>query len=156
MLRLMAFAAAAALVSTAARAGDAAPAPAMFWSGLYAGIQGTGVSGDANVDIPLYPVNFDLATEGLGAGAFAGFNAQFNQLVIGLEGDGTWLVDANGSAPTGGLGGTERYDVGQKWEASARGRIGVAFDNIGFADRIQFFGTGGAAFTGLQTAYTPA
>lgn len=157
MLRLLASAAAVALVSTAAAAADPpmAPTPAsVSWNGVYAGVHGAGVSGHADVDIPLYPSSFDLDSEGWGVGGFAGFNLQIKQLVIGFEGDGTWL-DVDGDAPSGGLGGAELYNVDQKWEGSARSRIGVAFDSIGFLDSIQFFGTGGAAFTELQTSYTP-
>jgi outer membrane immunogenic protein len=152
---LLASATLATLASTAALSADLAIAPVTSWSGLYAGINGAGVWGDAEVNIPLYPANFDLDTDGFGAGGFAGFNVQINRLVVGIEGDGTWM-DVDGNAPTGGLGGAERYNVDQDWEGSVRGRIGVAFDNIGFADSIQVFGTGGGAFTELQTSYTPA
>ena len=66
MLRLLA-SIAAALVSTIAFAADLAPAsaPGISWSGVYAGINGVGVAGDADVSIPLYPANFDLDTNGL-------------------------------------------------------------------------------------------
>ena len=156
MLRLLSCTAVA-LVSTTAMAADLVVAPTSVsapWGGLYAGFHAAGIWGDANVDIPLYPSNFDLDTEGWGVGGFAGFNLQFRQLVVGIEGDGTWL-DADGSAPSGGLGGAELYNVDQEWEGSARSRIGIAFDGIGVLDSIQFFGTGGVAFTELQTSYSP-
>jgi outer membrane immunogenic protein len=123
-----------------------AVAPIYNWSGIYLGVNGGygfgtvnatggGLSGSAN------------ANGGL-AGGTLGANYQIGQFVIGVEGDGDWADFGNGGV-CAGCTGTDN------WLATARGRVGFAWD------RVLLFGTGGGAFTealgtgsGTQTGWT--
>ena len=72
--------------------------------------------------------------------------------MFGLEGDADWqrlrqTRTARGAPPIPFLVG-DTFDLRSDWQASARGRIGYAFD------RWMFYATGGAAFTDLQVANT--
>lgn len=102
------------------------PGPAIDtrdWGGFYVGAYGgynwvtAGVSGSADVD-----------AEGLKGGAYTGFNHQFsNDVVLGVEAIGG-LGDISDTA-----GGTT---IDQEWDASVRGRMGLAFEQsmlYGFA-----------------------
>ena len=81
------------------------------WTGFYGGLNAGGASG------------------GVTGGGQAGTNWQFGRAVIGVEGD------------FGRKGGSS-LDPGQagSWEGSARGRAGIA------SDQLLIYGTGGAAF----------
>lgn len=139
---LLGFVATAALIASPALAADLArpaavpyykaPAPAVVpstWAGFYLGIEGgygwgrteqtdsTGFSsGRYNVSGPLI-------------GGTLGYNWQVNNVVFGLEGDGSW-ADIKGS--TSGGGGCFGLDCSAKLEAlgTVRGRLGLAFNNF--------------------------
>jgi outer membrane immunogenic protein len=114
-------------------------APAFSWTGCYLGAQGGYSWGNTGYDlnIPATPNSgFDFKLRGGVAGGHVGCNYQFNNFVIGIEGDAEW----NGlSGNDGGRGGTIDTLKG-KWDASIRGRFGFA------VDRVLFYGTAGIAW----------
>jgi outer membrane immunogenic protein len=122
---------------TAARAADmplkAPPlplAPAWSWGGLYIGIEGGGGWGHAeDTDSTGFDSGRFNVSGGL-IGGTIGYNWQFNQFVLGLEGDGSW-ADINGSttgtvAAIGTCGGAPP-NCNSKLDAlgTIRGRIGI-------------------------------
>jgi outer membrane immunogenic protein len=128
MLRLAVSASALALLSGAAAAADLPtmvpppPAPmlsttplAYNWSGFYIGAHGGWAFGS------------DAFDDGAVVGGQIGFNWQFNNFVLGVEGDGSW-------ADVGGADSLE----------TIRLRGGMAFD------RFLAYGTGGGAFQDFE------
>jgi outer membrane immunogenic protein len=132
------------------------PPPLFTWTGLYVGGQigfawGSGNFNDSGFD----PVTGTFITGTLGStpngvigGAHLGYQYQFNQLVLGIEGsvDGTSLTNtavANFPVAFGGsaLSAQTSADV----QGSIRGKIGLALD------RVLIYGTGGVAFGGFDT-----
>jgi outer membrane immunogenic protein len=74
-----------------------------------------------------------FSTNGIVAGGTIGGNYQTGAFVFGVEGDFDWdNIKGNPSACVG-------CQVSSTWFATARGRVGVAWD------RVLFYGTGGAA-----------
>lgn len=134
---------AAIVVSGPAFAADLAPAPiepqpvvmplAYDWTGFYVGAQVGYAWGSLDTDAAFLP---DPDTDGVVGGAHIGYNAQFNQIVVGLEGD----IEASG------MGGDERIgdftvNADNNWQGSVRARLGYAFDNV------LPYVTGGVAFS---------
>ncbi len=127
------------------------------WTGFYAGGQiGYSWGSDRMKELltagrqPL-GVEFDYHPASATAGVHAGFNYQIGAIVLGVEGDVEWLNARGGfNDPSrvrspfdpGGLVRSQR-----DWQASARARIGYAFD------RFMIYGSGGAAFTNFDYAY---
>jgi outer membrane immunogenic protein len=146
-----------ALASMAALMGTAAaadlpprPAPAPYykapvavpvynWTGFYIGINGGGGFGRSTWDTT---GSFDISG-GL-VGGTVGYNYQFGQGVVGIEGDIDW-ADINGTTNTFCGFGCKTSD---HWLSTVRGRLGYA------ADRFMPFVTGGAAFGDIR-ASTP-
>ena len=121
---------------------EPAPAPmaastqAFSWTGPYVGaLVGYGwSSSDANSRDAFGSINGD----GFKGGLYAGYNFDLgNQWVVGAEIDAN-LDDVSGS---NGIGG-----VRQKWDGTARARVGYAFD------RYLAYGTGGAALSGAKAS----
>ena len=108
------------------------------WTGFYIGINGGGGFGRSNVAAPFTTGSFD--TSGGVVGGTVGYNYQMGQTVFGLEADGDWS-NIRGSAPCGALSCETKND----WLATARGRVGYAFD------RFLPYVTGGAAFGDIKT-----
>jgi outer membrane immunogenic protein len=116
-----------------------APA-AQTWAGMYVGIHGgwnwaeTGAEG-------VFP---ESDMEGFVIGGQVGYNWQMNNIVFGIEADGSYVDNDDdgdfGTAP----GGIFAVGVEQNYLASVRGRLGFGFD------KFLVYGTGGAAFTGLD------
>jgi len=91
---------------------------------------------------------FTLNPQGLIGGAHVGYNLQFGQWVVGLEGsvDGTTLsetVFAGGVCPLFCGNITTRSGI----QGSIRARAGIAFD------RVLIYATGGGAFAGIKNFY---
>ena len=146
-----------ALASMAALMGTAAaadlpprPAPAPYykapvavpvynWTGFYIGINGGGGFGRSAWDST---GNFNISG-GL-VGGTVGYNYQFGQGVVGLEGDIDW-ANINGTTNTACPFGCKTSD---HWLSTVRGRLGYA------ADRFMPYVTGGAAFGDIR-ASTP-
>jgi outer membrane immunogenic protein len=117
------------------------PVPVFTWSGIYLGVNGGYAFGTSDWSTPgLTTGNFN--TSGYLVGGTLGGNYQWNQFVLGIEGDGDWTT-LTGTTFTNCVGGcTTKSD----WLATVRGRVGYAFD------RILIYGTGGGAFGNLQAA----
>jgi outer membrane immunogenic protein len=117
------------------------------WTGFYIGISGGGSLGQST--------HIDRAT-GLGdtigynvkgglVGGTLGYNWQMGPLVVGLEGDISW-VGEYGSHIDDGLAGDLAFQSFTKetWLGTARGRLGYAVNNL------LFYGTGGFAAAGVE------
>ncbi len=146
-----------ALVSLAALTGTAAaadlpprPAPAPYykapvalpvynWTGFYIGINGGGGFGRSQWDS-----TGGFNTSGGLVGGTVGYNYQFGQGVVGIEGDIDW-ANINGTTNNACPFGCKTND---NWLSTVRGRLGYA------ADRFMPFVTGGAAFGDIH-ASTP-
>src|SRR2546423_927938 len=95
--------------------------PIYTWTGFYLGINGGGGWGRSQWDAL---DTFDLS--GGVIGGTVGYNWQFGQAVIGAEGDIDWS-GIKGTSTVLCLGGCETRN---KWLATARGRLGFAFDRF--------------------------
>lgn len=105
------------------------------WTGFYAGING----GWASNSIASDPGNIQPDGDGFAIGGHIGFNYEFaNRVVVGVEGDGDYL-SLKESAPCGNPIWT--CSTKQDWQATIRGRVGVAFG------RFLPYATGGVAFS---------
>jgi outer membrane immunogenic protein len=109
------------------------------WTGFYIGINGGGGFGRSQWDST---GSFDVSG-GL-VGGTVGYNYQFGQAVVGVEGDIDW-ADINGTTNSACPFGCKTTDT---WLSTVRGRLGYA------ADRFMPFVTGGAAFGDVR-ASTP-
>ena len=109
------------------------------WTGFYIGINGGGGFGRSQWDS-----TGSFNTSGGLVGGTVGYNYQFGQGVVGLEGDIDW-ADINGTTNTFCAFGCKTSD---HWLSTVRGRLGYA------ADRFMPFVTGGAAFGDIR-ASTP-
>jgi len=137
-------------------------AAAYNWTGCYIGgnVGGKWVRTSGSVDIagtavpgPLgAPASIPFAaadTSTLIAGGQVGCNYQAagSNWVFGLEGDADWQRWSRTStlvAPvTPPFVAGDIFDIRSRWQASARGRIGYAWD------RLMIYATGGAAFTNV-------
>jgi outer membrane immunogenic protein len=101
------------------------------WTGFYAGISGGYGWGSSDWDSPL----ISLSPKGGLIGGTVGYNWQSGAIVYGLEGDMSYSMIKDSVDCVAGP-----CEVDNKWLATARGRIGYAFD------RWLPFLTGGAAF----------
>jgi len=117
------------------------------WTGFYAGAHagyGWGSQHD-NLSVPTGGGAPDDSFNANGAvgGLHAGYNAQIDSIVFGLEAD----IDLSGisgsthASVVGAEGSTiSRLSLSSSWQGSVRARIGYAFD------RLLIYGTGGVAF----------
>ena len=128
------------------------------WSGCYIGGNAGGkwasttdsVNIGATAGTPSTTVNFDrsTATTFVGGGQIGcNYQAAGSSWVFGVEGDADWhrwsTSRTLGTTAAPFVAG-DIFDVRSDWQASARGRIGYAFD------RTLFYVTGGAAFTNVK------
>ena len=107
------------------------------WTGFYIGINGGGGFGSSNWDS-----TGSRNVSGGVIGGTAGYNYQFGQAVVGIEGDIDWSGingTTNNSCPPG-------CKTSNSWLATVRGRLGYA------ADRFMPFVTGGAAFGNVRAS----
>lgn len=130
------------------------PAAAFDWSGLHADfIAGFAIdNNDANYSysgipsnvLPLLPTGADLNGNGGSVGGALGYDAQFSGIVVGVEGDFSWMnVDDQGRSVVQDTGlPTLKFktDYQLDWLSTVRGRVGVPFK------RLLVYGTGGVAF----------
>jgi outer membrane immunogenic protein len=141
-----------------------AAVPIFTWTGFYVGAQAGYAWGDNNnafgfnngsvVTIGGTPylvggLNNGDNNDGFVVGGHVGYNAQFGQFVVGVEGDLEWADlggNDNSFALTNLAGQTVVINsgLGLDWQGSIRARIGYAFD------RVLVYGTGGFAFAGLN------
>ena len=144
-----------------------APVPTFDWTGFHAGISGGyGFNADdpsysfTNVPpdvIPLLPKSANLDADGGLVGGTLGFDKQFGQVVLGIEGDWSWtgfgenaIHNVAGDPNIGFPDIKFRTDYEMDWLSTVRGRLGVAFD------RWLLYGTAGVAFAkvSLDTSVT--
>jgi len=148
--------------------------PALTWSGIYLGAHvGYGWS-DFQFNNPSVTINSPVAlpfgssvtvplerkfdaNNFLGGGQ-VGANAQFGSLVLGVEGDFSWMSLSGRYRSTSGptafptplgtfaVSTAEGAAAKAEWLSTVRGRLGFAFD------RILVYGTGGAAFAHVTGA----
>ena len=121
-----------------------APPPAVYapvynWAGFYIGINGGGGFGSSSWDS-----TGGRNIDGGLIGGSTGYNFQFGQAVVGVEGDIDW-ADISGSTTNGCPLGCK---TGDSWLSTVRGRLGYA------ADRFMPYVTGGVAFGDIK-ATTP-
>lgn len=113
------------------------------WSGLYLGAHAGYFFGKSNLGFQppgaIPPLGVD--TDGFAGGVQAGYNWQIDRFVVGGEADISW-ADLEG---TRGIPGG-RVSTRADWLSTVRGRAGIAFD------RFMIYGTGGVAFTSLETS----
>lgn len=145
---------------------DRAPraAPAYNWSGFYIGLHGGYAYGEQDVAWAPNPVGFPvsgpaltaLGSGGINGSSFAGgaqigFNWQIQNLVVGVEGDWSWL-DVSGSRTAdlattlGPPSAPIRSTFAVDWVASVRARLGLAFDNW------LVYATGGVAWADMSVS----
>jgi outer membrane immunogenic protein len=115
-------------------------APIYNWTGAYVGINGGGGWGRSDTSAPFASGGF--GTSGGVVGGTLGYNYQVGQAVFGLEGDIDWS-NIRGSAPCG-LGFS--CETKNSWLATARGRVGYAFD------RFLPYVTGGLAIGDIKSS----
>ena len=113
--------------------------PAYNWTGFYFGINGGGAFGSSTWD----STGSRNVSGGL-VGGTVGYNYQFGQAVVGVEGDIDW-TDINGTTTNACPPAARPATPGS---STVRGRLGYA------ADRFMPFVTGGAAFGDIR-ASTP-
>jgi outer membrane immunogenic protein len=112
------------------------PPPAFSWSGYYLGADIGG--GLANLNANSALGTFNNSASGVFGGARLGYNAQLDQLVIGLEGDFYGAgISENKYFPGADL----NLNRSQDWLAAINGHFGLA------VYRTQFYALGGVAFT---------
>jgi outer membrane immunogenic protein len=110
--------------------------PVYNWSGFYVGGHVGGGFADSSWSDPFTGGADTFNKGGFLGGGQIGFNAQFDALVLGLEGDLSWT----------GLKGSRLDSIGDtlstntQWTSTVTGRIGAAFD------RLLVYGKGGVAF----------
>ncbi len=125
--------------------GAYAPAPIFTWTGLYIGGQiGYAWAGNSlSAWGPFYSFSgVNYTPNGVVGGAHVGYNLQYNQIVLGLEGD----IDGTGVNKSYGWG-PVTYSSQIPVEGTIRGRLGFALD------RALFYVAGGAAFASVTNTY---
>jgi outer membrane immunogenic protein len=82
--------------------------------------------GNADVDVGgIGGESFSFDPDGVIGGVFVGYNAQFNQIVVGLE------ADVEASAASGDdTRGFATADADLNWQGSVRARLGYSIDNF--------------------------
>jgi outer membrane immunogenic protein len=106
---------------------ETTPLAVYDWSGLYVGLQGGYLKGEASHSFSNGAPSDDSDPDGFIGGVHAGYNWQSGTFVYGVEGDFEG-GDVKGSYdhPAGGSSvGTSELN----WQGSVRARLGYAFDN---------------------------
>jgi outer membrane immunogenic protein len=138
-----------------ARAAPYTKAPAMVavydWSGFYIGGHIGGGWTDEHASfvgttgLPLDPVGtaYGANRSGFLGGAQAGYNAQFQNFVVGIGGDFSWTDSSANTATAASLipGATSNTLSRTHWYGTVTGRVGYAVNNV------LLYAKGGAAFT---------
>lgn len=153
---LLAGVSSAALASTAwaadlpTKAPPAAIPVAPTWSGFYIGLDAGWLQNRATVD-ELQPdwsersPSASVTANGFIGGGHLGYNWQYQQLVLGIEGD---IGAGTGSSTTTFFGGSDTFTSRINWLSTIRGRLGVAFDQW------LLYGTAGWAVAGVHNTRT--
>jgi outer membrane immunogenic protein len=117
-------------------------APAFSWGGVYVGIN-TGYGWGQSDWSSSVTTGSNRPAGGLFGGTI-GFNGQTGAFVFGVEGDvdGNWMRDSNSTGT--GICSALGCAIQTSWFATARGRVGYAFD------RALLYITAGGAFGDVQ------
>jgi outer membrane immunogenic protein len=123
-------------------AANAAP-PVYNWTGFYIGANAGYGWGNTSVKDE---ESFNIKTHGWMAGLHTGYNWQFGSLVMGPEFD-IGLSGVRGKDP---FFDDKDIHVNQRWNGSARLRVGLPVDGLG-PNGMMFYGTGGLAVAGWRS-----
>jgi len=141
------------------------PAPVYNWTGFYVGGElgdewgrskwtTTSTSDFGNIVDASSPRNYNPS--GFRAGAYAGYNWQITNWVVGVEGSGAWTNNVASAAGIPGCAincagtpgpGVDISSVKLGWDASARARVGYLV-----SPSVLFYGTGGVAWQSVNTS----
>ncbi len=113
-------------------------APIFSWTGCYIGVQGGYAWGKSRHSFSNGAPSDNSDPDGFLGGGHIGCNYQVNNIVLGIEGD-IEGADVNGSF-VNATGATSVGSAHMSWDASIRGRLGLAWD------RSLLYVTGGWAF----------
>jgi outer membrane immunogenic protein len=120
--------------------------PAYYnWTGLYVGMVAGYATGSSQHLSAIGPITDPYDMSGMMIGGTVGYNWQFSNWVIGVEGDWSW-TNKKGSAPD-----VPPFNVlftsatNEKWIATVRGRLGYAF-----AGDWLIYGTAGLAVAAIE------
>jgi outer membrane immunogenic protein len=115
--------------------------PFFTWNGFYLGINaGYGFGRSDWTDTVTQVSTGGFNVNGTLVGGTAGYNLQFGGWVVGVEADAAW-TNIKGATTTNCV---STCETSSDWLATARGRLGYAFD------RFLPYVTAGAAFGGLK------
>jgi outer membrane protein OmpA-like peptidoglycan-associated protein len=129
-----------------------ASAHAQDWAGPEVGVQGSfdwgESSGHERTTGPSGPFHYKADTDGGMGGIHGGYNWQFGQTVLGLEGD-VEGGEINGSEQAGNFdaGNGRKFHSDVDFDSSIRGKLGWSFG------RALVYGTGGVAFGEVRNRY---
>jgi len=119
------------------------PAPVFTWTGFYIGVEGGGDFRNFHDNWTGYGIYKDAGL----VGGVLGYNWQFNQFVLGLEGDAAAVLGGDRAYT---YNGTEIYNntLNSTYAAAIRGRLGFAA-----WDRALLYVAGGVAFGDVKVGY---
>ncbi|MFS8039127.1 outer membrane protein [Xanthobacter sp. AM11] len=143
--RSLGFALALLTASTGGAAAAAPPPPVFSWWGGYLGLQVGYAWADAGGEDCNWArtgcPDYDTGATGLVGGAYAGFNWQISQLVLGIEGDieGS-TVSGRSSFRSPYVAYVFGHSVDETWQGSVRARLGYA------VERTLVYATAGVAY----------
>lgn len=144
LIAVLASASILALGASAAQAADltyeaapAAAAPAAFnWAGFYLGVHAGAAITDFEFSSPLGEGNVSFDDTGFLGGVQAGYNWQFDNIVVGLQTDFAYTSAKIGFDFEGPSGAEQKLE----WLGTTTARLGYAFDNL------LVYGKGGVAY----------
>lgn len=120
-------------------------APQIYnWTGIYVGGHIGGGFVSSSWSDPITGGSHTFNNVGFLGGGQVGANAQFNRLVVGVEGDFSWMNVSNSSADSMG----ETVNTNVQWTSTVAGRVGAAFN------RLLVYGKGGLALAQDQSSLT--
>jgi opacity protein-like surface antigen len=126
------------------------------WEGPYVGATG-GIARNTLGVVLIDPAASTALTSGgsLNVGGYLGYNWTFGSLVAGVETDLTVQRLDSSATQTSPVHHTEEISVSSKWIATARARMGIDIERIGFLrlQRSLLYATGGAAFTTADKSF---
>lgn len=160
-MKLLATAAAVAMLSGAAQAADA-PAPYAGWSGFYVGVTGGYGWGSADSNIDVYQAgtsnwwddgSWNADVDGAVLGGQIGYDWDLgNSFVVGLAGDMSWTdMNSKTCVEGGGCDGSpdDSYAKAEfDWLSTVRTRVGVTTGSM------LFYATGGLAIASVNGEVT--
>jgi outer membrane immunogenic protein len=119
------------------------PAPIFSWTGFYIGIEGGGDFRQYRDNFTGTGINKDAGL----VGGVIGYNWQFNQFVLGLEGDAAAVLSGNRAYTPAGFP-IYNNTLNSNYAAAIRGRLGLAA-----WDRALLYVAGGVAFGDTKVGF---